>query len=130
MTKYGLVYKTNDGQIVYTGSFIGKNHHRIKFVMYRYLKKILEPSKSIKFAIQEVRTNKKYVYIGTSTKSDNTDIGVNTVKKASKHQESNFWKEIKSIQTHIPYTKTHSYREEYDSDELSLSETDLELDEN
>ena len=35
MTKYALIYKNDNNESIFCGSFIGKNHHKIKFVMYR-----------------------------------------------------------------------------------------------
>ena len=34
MTKYSLIYKNDNNESIFCGSFIGKNHYKIKFVMY------------------------------------------------------------------------------------------------
>lgn len=132
MTKYGLVYENENNELVYTGHFIGKNHYRIKFVMYRYLKKLLASRITIMFAIYEMRSRNLHVYLGKNKKIKPTNINqieiasINRVYKAPNKEANKFIKKIKSQST--PYTKTHEYREEYDNDELSMSETDSELD--
>ena len=133
MTKYALIYENLNGQPVYTGSFVGKNHYRIKFIMYRYLKKLLTQEKPITFAIQEVKTNKFYVYVGKTEKIQTADIcgvkisSINKVSALPKKQATEFRKKLIYKTQPIPYTKTHEYREDYDSDETSLSETDSEF---
>jgi hypothetical protein len=135
MTKYAIVYKDQNNELIYTGSFIGKNHYRIKFVMYRYLKKLLMSTKQkpIMFAIYEIKSRKFRVYMGKTEEIKSTYIhgikikSINKVCKVPKKHADKFIKRIKSQP--IPYVKTHAYREEYDSDELSMSETDSEFEE-
>ena len=133
MTKYALIYENNDGKTIFSGSFVGKNHYRIKFVMYKYLKKILKTKKPIIFAIREIKNQKNIFYEGTTKKEHHQWINgvkikaINRVKKIDKSLANKFWEKIKSKDTTIQYTHTHSYREEYLSDEVSLSETDSEL---
>jgi len=134
MTKYALIYKNDNNETIFCGSFIAKNHHRIKFVMYRYLKSILGPKKRIRFAIRQIKTGITRIYIGTTKEMKETIGGVkikaiNKVFEPSCEDDARIiWNKIKPKGT-IPYTKTHDYREEYDSDELSMSETDSELEE-
>jgi len=134
MTKYALIYKNDKNETVFTGSFIAKNHYRIKFAMYKYLKSILSPKKKIKFAIKEIKTGIIRIYIGTTEEITENIRGVkfkaiNRVFEPSNEKDAKIiWNKIKPKET-IPYIKTHDYREEYDSDELSMSETDSELEE-
>jgi len=133
MAKYALIYKNDKNETVFTGSFIGKNHYGIKFLMYRYLKSILLPNNSIVLE-REIKTGITRIYIGT-TKEITENIGGVKVKAINRVFEpfnetdaKIIWNKIKPKET-IPYIKTHDYVEEYDSDELSMSETDSELEE-
>ena len=128
MTKYGLIYENDKNEIVYNGHFIGKNHYKIKFVMYRYLKKILTLEKPIIFAIYEVRTRDLHIYIGkTQTRKIKPSriALINRVYKATDKEADRFTHKIK--EQSLPYNRTHQYIEEYNDDDLSMSETDSEL---
>lgn len=131
MTKYALLYKNENNDLVYVGSFKGKNHYKIKFVMYRYLKTIIG-STSIIFCVHAIRSNKFYAYVGETTKLQTNLIkeikSINRVYKASDEQYDELLGKLKNKV--VPYIKTHSYREEIDNEELSMSESDSEFDSN
>ena len=133
MVKYDALYENENNELVYIGSFIGKNHYKIKFIVYNYLKNILQTTNQIVFAIHAVRINKFFVYIGNTVKIRSIEIttekikSINKVNKASSKQSDNFLKKLEGET--ISYTKTHEYREKSD-DEISISETDSECDSN
>lgn len=134
MTKYAVLCENNNNELMYIGSFIGKNHYKIKFVVYRYLKNILETKTPITFAIHSLRINKWYVYIGTTETLQPIEIrtekikSINRVYRASGEDSRKFLAKLKGGS--IPYTKTHSYRENYNYDDVSVSESDSEFDSN
>ncbi len=72
------------------------------------------------------------MYVGKTEKIQTADIcgvkisSINKVSALPKKQATEFRKKLISKTQPIPYTKTHEYREDYDSDETSLSETDSE----
>lgn len=49
--------------------------------------------------------------------------------KSSKEALNIYQKLTKQNVSNVPYIKTHNYKEEYDNDELSISETDSEFEE-
>jgi hypothetical protein len=87
------------------------------------------------FAIQEIKTNTLRVYEGKTEKIQEVNIGgakissINRVYEPSKKRVVEFWQRVKPKTKDILYIKIHSYREESDSGEISLSETESELDE-
>jgi len=130
MTKFCFLYEDNNNELKYNGSFIGKNHHTIKFQIYKYLKGILDRSEII-FAIHELKKDIHRVFIGKSKIQNGVYIegyklkSINKVYSANKQITEDFLK--KTYDNKILYEKTHSYREEYEFDDLSMSETDSEL---
>jgi hypothetical protein len=131
LKKYGLIYQNENNEMTYLCSFYGRNHYKIKFVMYRYLKKILNTNK-IMFSIHDVKKNDFYVYIGKNipikpTKIKTTKIkSINRVYQATDKQTDDFIDKFDNSE--IPIDKSHNYKEQYNSDELSMSETDSEYD--
>jgi hypothetical protein len=137
MTKYALLYEDTNG-LSYIGSFIGKNHYKIKFVMYRYLKSLMVKSgydielNSVLFCVHAIRSNKKYVYVGETDKIE-SEIGefksINRVYRASDEGKSKLMEKLR-VAGEVPYKHTHSYREQYDREDISMSESDSEFDSN
>lgn len=132
-----MFYENNNNELMFVGSFIGMNYHRIKFVMYRYLKTTLKTSEPIVFGIYEVKKQKLYIYVGSSKKTRNESIewikSVNKVSKAPTDIDNVFRNNILDKirkDGQIMYTKTYSYREVYDNDDIITSETDSEFDSN
>lgn len=137
MTKYAMFYENENNEIMFVGSFIGKNHHKIKFVMYRYLKTILGTSKPIVFSVYGVRKRTNIVYVGSSEKMQIETINeiksINNVVKASKEVSCVFKDKISNQirkNGEIAYTHTHAYRETYNDDSITVSESDSEFDSN
>ena len=130
MTKYAFIYQNSENKLKYCGSFIGKNHYKIKFEIYRHLKKILNKNE-IMFGIREIRKNIFMVYNGKYEKQDCKYLAGTKVKCINKVYGVKGKKAIDFVNkfkgSGIPYEKTHSYREEYDEDYISMSESDSEL---
>jgi glutamyl-tRNA reductase len=129
MTKYVFLYEDNNGELKYCGSFIGKNHYKIKFQIYKYLKKLLNKNE-IMFGIQEIKKNIFTVYIGKFIEQNYKYIAgtkvkcINRVCGVGGKKAKDFIDKFRG--TPVRYEKTHSYREEYD-DDISMSESDSEL---
>lgn len=128
MTKYGMVYENNNGKIVCVASFVGKNHFKIKFKIYRLIRENHNFSTSpIVFGIHEFRKNIIYVYVGETQKVDNSKTTISRVYGATQNQCDDFTKKLEALKK-IPYVSKYKFREEYDDEELSMSESDSELD--
>ena len=127
MTKYAFLYTDNNDELKYCGSFIGKNYYKIKFQIYKYLKKLLNKNE-IMFGIQEIKKNIFTIYIGKFIEQDYKYIAGTKVKCINRvcAVEGKKAKDFMARDTPVRYEKTHSYREEYD-DDISMSESDSEL---
>lgn len=127
MPKYRLIFENEHNQLIYVGSYVGPNHYKIKFEMYRYMKDDFKSrgitlSAQKKFGIYEMKKQIIHWYVGQTVKISPQRIlnaKITSIHKVYKISEDDCGEILNKIKkTNVPYLSVTKYKENLE-DEMS-----------